>query len=390
MNNVTLKNEKVRESDIELLKIFAIFLVIVSHVVQTLGTNWISYVGYNDYCVNLKYATKDVTRFILIFLRHSGIFGNSIFFICSAWFLLDKNKTNTKKILRMICDIWVISVLWFIVTILIRDQRIGRSLMFDSFFPTLTQTNWYMTTYIIFCFVAPFLNIIIEKINQKNHFIMMFVMVFLYLTINFLDSYPYGSYLTIWITIYISIAYFKKYCQSFCNNMKANIILLIGAFLGYLCLLLLTNYLGLKNQFFMKMMLKWNKNANIFAILFCFASFNIFRKFRFKNRIINYISSLSMLIYLIHENHLFRTYFRPAIWQWIYLNFGYDHILLWVLLYVLFLFVTSSCIAILYKIILERPVHFVADKIHLCLNKALNLIYNFLNKNNEEIGGTHD
>lgn len=97
-----------------------------------------------------------------------------------------------------------------------------------------------------------------------------------------------------------------------------------------------------------------------------------------------------MLIYLIHENHLFRMYFRPAIWQWIYLNFGYELILLWVLLYVLFLFVASSCIAILYKIILERPVHFVADKIHLCLNKALNLIYSFFNKNNEEIGDTYD
>ena len=97
-----------------------------------------------------------------------------------------------------------------------------------------------------------------------------------YLIINFLDSFPYGSYLTIWISIYFFVAYFKKYGLNYCDNIKANFIMLCLAFCGHLGSILLINYLGLHNSFFVKLMLKWNKNANVFAVLICFSLFNLF------------------------------------------------------------------------------------------------------------------
>lgn len=369
-----------RESGIELLKIFGILLVILSHVVQTLGTNWVNYVGYSDYCLSLSYATRDVKRFVLIFFRHSGIFGNAIFFICSAWFLLEKNKTNTRKLWHIVCDIWVISIAWLATTVLVRGEGLSRSMLFDSIFPTLSQTNWYLTCYIIFCLISPFLNRVIKTLNQKEHFVIALLMFGAYLIINFLDSFPYGSYLTIWISIYFFVAYFKKYGLNYCDNIKANFIMLCLAFCGHLGSILLINYLGLHNSFFVKLMLKWNKNANVFAVLICFSLFNLFRQINFKNRCVNYVASLSMLIYIIHENVLFRTYFRPAIWQWIYLNLGYDLILLWVFLYVLVLFIGSGIIAIIYKLVLEKPIHFIGDKLYILICKFIDFMNIFINK----------
>lgn len=95
---------KVRESGIELLKIFGILLVVLSHVVQTLG----------DY-VNISYASKSPTILALGVIRLSGNLGNIIFFFCSAWFLVDSKKTNTQKVMRMLADIFVISIIWWVV-----------------------------------------------------------------------------------------------------------------------------------------------------------------------------------------------------------------------------------------------------------------------------------
>ena len=58
---------KLRESGIELLKIFGILLVVLSHVVQTLG----------DY-VNISYASKNPTVLALGVIRLSGNLGNII------------------------------------------------------------------------------------------------------------------------------------------------------------------------------------------------------------------------------------------------------------------------------------------------------------------------
>ena len=61
-----------RESGIELLKIFGILLVVVSHVVQTLA-----------HYVNIDMASKSLTILALGVLRLSGNLGNIIFFFCS-------------------------------------------------------------------------------------------------------------------------------------------------------------------------------------------------------------------------------------------------------------------------------------------------------------------
>lgn len=93
-----------RDSGIEFLKICAVILIIISHVVQTVGTPN-SYVPFQDYVVSLDTATQNVQRLTMTMLRYSGVLGNSIFFSCSAWFLLDSERSNKRKILKIILDI---------------------------------------------------------------------------------------------------------------------------------------------------------------------------------------------------------------------------------------------------------------------------------------------
>ncbi len=110
---------KKRCSGIELTKVFAIMFIVTAHVVQTLEAKN-EYITYSDYMINLKHVTTDPQTFALILLFYLGVLGNSIFFLCSAWFLLESKKVNRSKLLTMMLQMWSISFISLAAAYLIK------------------------------------------------------------------------------------------------------------------------------------------------------------------------------------------------------------------------------------------------------------------------------
>ena len=91
-----------RNSSIEAIKIFAIISIIISHVVLSLEIKGTPYVSLDDYVVDLTKAAVNNQYLVASMLRYGGELGNTVFFLSSAWFLLDKGGTvNKRKILLM-------------------------------------------------------------------------------------------------------------------------------------------------------------------------------------------------------------------------------------------------------------------------------------------------
>ena len=140
----TVEKRTARESGIELLKIAAIFLIVIHHVVQTLSSQN-DFFPVNDYVLNIYSATTDVKTLFLAFLRFSGNLGNTIFFVCSAWFLLDSRRASKKKIFNMILDVWLVSVIILSVVYFMRGGNVSAELIIKSFLPTTFGNNWNIT-----------------------------------------------------------------------------------------------------------------------------------------------------------------------------------------------------------------------------------------------------
>lgn len=100
-----------RNSSVELLKVIAICLIVISHTTQSVGATSNSLLGNLVNAVSYKTASKDVDAVILMVFRHFGAIGNVIFMVCSSWFLVDEKNTDYKKVFRMIFEVWMISVL---------------------------------------------------------------------------------------------------------------------------------------------------------------------------------------------------------------------------------------------------------------------------------------
>ncbi len=357
---------RVRSSGIETLKILAIMFIIIAHVTQTALEN-----GRCICPINLSNGTENIQYILLSFFFHFGKWGNMLFFICSAWFLLDSSKSNKQKWFYMLIEIWIVSVIIFAIALIFLGGEISKKDIIKSFFPTFFANNWYLTCYLLFYLIHPILNQTINEMSKQTLFRTSAALFVIYFGFSLFVRSFFPSQLIFWVTIYFSIAFVKKYFPTFTSNIKRNLLLFLIGFLGFFFSVLLTNILALHISFFAGKTMHWNVNNNPFIFIMSLAMFNIAKTIDYKNPIVNYFSSFSLLIYIIHENLLLRTYFRPEIINYIYLNYGYKHIAAWVLLASILIFIISSICASAYQMILQKVIRTASN----CLYNTIKKIY---------------
>lgn len=360
-----------RHSGLELLKIFAILLIVISHTVQTMQQGG-SLVEFRDYVLPLENASTELQYFILRCMRHFGIIGNNIFFVCTAWFLLDSEKVKKRKCLFLLLEVWFISVIIFIVAMALQRGHLPKWVIYQSFLPTTFENNWYVSCYIAFYCIHGLLNMVLARLSRRSHLLFALSAIILYFGIGFLGSaaWYYQTPLTLWIVIYFIMAYLKRYCPDFMASTKWNCILLVASALSFLALLAVTNMLGLHISFFYNHQLRWSSNNNPFLMLMVLASFNLARKWSFENKMINYLSSLSLPVYLIHENIILRHLYRPYLINYVYVHFGYQYVALWMLILAMLILVSSFLCAFVYDKTLKRLICRLTEWIYVHLVKA--------------------
>ena len=225
----------------------------------------------------------------------------------------------------------------------------------------------------------PLLNIIIENIDKKIHFLYVFVGCICCFGLNAISNgHLYINQLFNWIIIYFLISYLSKYSGFFNTCKKQNIICLLTGTLGFLITILLTNFAGLKISFLNDKTLHWVSNSNPFTLLICLSVFSIALNKSFSSSTVNFISSTSLFVYLIHENVIFSTIYRPQIWNEIMKSYGSVNVVLLVLIFAVALFACSFIFAVIYKFSLG----FLTKKSAECVFNLCRKVLNNQNENN--------
>lgn len=371
MNNI----KRERNSSIELLKIVGVVAIVISHVTQTLTAK----VG-TEYAIDISHSSSDITVLILSLLRYLGVFGNTIFFMCSAWFLIDSKGFKGKKWLSMIVDAWVISMLIMAISVAF-GANLNKSTLIKSVFPTILASNWYLTCYVIFYAIHPLLNLVIRNVSQKRHLRIAFGLVIAYLGIAIAKSdLLFCTKLVIWIAIYFAITYLKIYSPKLIDRKKTNIMLCLIGGVGSVALLLITNFAGLHIDILSDKLQHWAINNNPFILLLVFGIFNLVRQKVFTSKAINYIASMSLWIYLIHENIIIRSIYRPIVWGWLYQNIEWGYPYLAIALFSAGLFAASLLVSIIYSMTINKATDKIILVIYEPINKKITKVENKLLK----------
>lgn len=372
-------NYNKRNSSLELLKLIAMLLIVINHVTRSIQPA--SFYPDNGYSIVLSSAPQNIQVFFLDLFCYFGPIGNAIFLISSIWFLLDSNSVKKEKLKRMIIDTWVISVVLCALFNILGPHITPRVFVLQSLFPIIFSNNWFVTCYLILYLIHPLLNKAMNGLSQKTFFKLIIGLFIAYFIIAFIsESLLYYSNLIFFISSYFLIGYMKKYSVRFTEDSKINkyVFLVSGAVCA---LLLLITWLGGKHiSALNNKMLMWTSNNNPFTFFLAFSVFNIFRRKDWNSKFVNQLSSLTLLIYIIHENIYVKCVLRPYLWDKIHSCFGYSHLIFVDLLYSIILFVTVCLVSWGYK-------YFNKVISYKFIGPVFDRAFNFLNKIADKTAG---
>ncbi len=297
--------QKMRNSSIELLRVISMLMVVAHHfVVHNLDSAW-------D-------INGDSSRFLIaVFAAPLGKISIVSFFAVTAWFLCEKEsgfRVSFQRVWKM--ELQVLFYAWgMCILFVIFDRRLlNVSTILKSFFPVSTDLWWYVTSYILFLLLFPFLNKGLYLLGKQCHLYLCLVTIVVWGGIQGVLPNGYmdlaNSVAFVWI--YILISYYKWYMKSFSFGVSMWI---AGA--GFtLCLLprFVFGYLPTVASLSYPLNRARYTAADIFSaewklpvMMAGLGLVLVFTSFSFNNRVINWLAKSAFSVYLITEYPLMRT-----------------------------------------------------------------------------------
>ena len=144
-----------RNSNIELLRIIAMFMIVISHYTVHSGIQYSTLpLGFNRFFMELSTL---------------GNIGVVIFILITGYYSFNKtNSLNIKKIVLLILQTLFYSISIFLIFLLTTDRSIGIKDLIYSFLPITSKAYWFMTAYIVLYLFIPFINVVINNTTQKQ------------------------------------------------------------------------------------------------------------------------------------------------------------------------------------------------------------------------------
>lgn len=353
ISSINMKNiqpvNSIRSSNLELLRIFCMFLIVIQHVLEhgarfeTLNKMSINYYSSN---IVASLAFVAVNCFVLI----SGYFGMS--------FSLKKFTT-----LILQTSFYLVSILLILA---LYDSIVNQSSIIISILD-LTQFHfkgyWFIKAYLLLMLLAPLISQI--KGQFLNYlFVLVFLLDIVSETVGFPISQSHGHNILHFVFLYILGGMLKKHVF----DLPAFVFALF-----FILTVIVRFYFVTYNE---STYFSYSYN-NLFVLLSSLLLFMFFLKLKFQSFRINTVSRNVLAIYLISDNIFIRER------MYIYLKTDYfintNIFLVYLLVVSIIIFVTSYIIDLFKRMIVERYEVFIVEWI---TNVILNFFRRFVNTNN--------
>lgn len=295
----------VRNSNIELLRIFAMFLIIAHHF----GVHGI----YKYWHLNNSLLLH-INNFFAGLLCAGGKIGVVVFVMITGYFMINSGF-KLKNFLNIYLKTLFYSVLFLLLSFLYGEHQLYMYLIKMSVFPAGKHAYWFVTTYLVLYLFIPYINVLIKTISKEKLLYLIILTSFLWIFAPELFNFEFlFSHLAIFIYFYLIGACIRLKYFDFLTNMRL-LKILFTVSLIYLSTLTLITVLKPEFNFFQVMdSVKINSLATLFISLFLF---NYFASLKIGyNKWINWIASSVFSVYLIHDNQILRPFLWHKLISW--------------------------------------------------------------------------
>ena len=348
--------KKKRNSNIEILRIISMLFIVISH--------YTVHNGISNYSLPLS-----GNRYLLELMTLGNI-GTILFVLITGYFLIESNKFNLNKFIKLWLQIFFYSVVIYFLLVVFNVEIFSLKNMIKCLLPISFKEYWFATSYVMLYIFHPFINKFLNLLSEKEHFTFIVINFLFFSILNMLTtSSYYGNELIQFIFFYSIGGYVKKYNNKILNNKKMSYGILVFSILSIMISVLIFDILGIKYNIFAEHSTYLMNRTSPFIILFSICLFNIFVKKEEKNNnIINIISSCMFGVYLISDNNYFRTF----LWEDLLKNSDYvlsKYLLLHMVVSVLLVFATCCLIEFIRINVIDR----IYDK---CISRKIDFLYN--------------
>lgn len=272
-----------RDSNIEMLRNLAMFLVLVVHSMYfSLGPP------------SLKYALQNpLDTKTIIFIECLAIVCVNLFILISGWFGI---RPKTKSVLNLFFQWFFLYTLIYAFCLMIGISKFSINGIKQCL--GLAYLPWFVPAYLGLYLLSPILNSFIENSSQKifyNVLILFFAFEFFYGC--FLDKpiiFDRGYSVLSFVGLYLLARYVRLYKPKFSTlNKYADLSIYFGITIFAAACMYHTNFSDTSK------FLYYNSPTVVTAALFLFL---FFTKISFQSKFVNWCAVSSFAVYLIHTN----------------------------------------------------------------------------------------
>lgn len=337
--------KKMRDSNIELLRMLAMFLVLLVHA---------------DFFSIGRPSTIDIQTNLLdstlrIFFEALSIVCVNVFVLISGWFGI---RPSLKGISNFIFQCLFFLIGLYVVTLLIGTSTLSLKGIAGCF--AATQLNWFIKAYLLLYILSPVLNAFVDSADKKvfrNVLIAYFAFVCTYGWIG-AAQFMMGGYTTLFfIGLYLLARYMRIYEPSFTKNKHFTdlaVYLFVSIFVTAVCvtppLLVGCNFQPW-----------WDYIAptTIIGAVYLLLAFS---KIKFQSRFVNWCGASCFAVFLLHTNPNTLWYFKDL---FIYLHTNFSTIEFWGLTFVILIAIFFVAIIIdQFRIVLWNKLWSIIDRIN--------------------------
>ena len=319
-----------RQSNIELLRIFAMVMIIAHHI--GVHSNF-------DLCAQMPVMNKLWIQFV----QMGGKIGVDIFVLISGYFLITAKSLKLSKVAKLWLQLCTYSVGLYVAFAFFNGFSVWGLL--GRFSPVINSSWWFANTYFIMFILSPFINIGLNALGQKNHLRALLVMTVLWSVIPTFGSNRMESNSLIWfVYLYALAGYIRLYVDL--KQIKSKTWFAVAGAATILTYLLAVglDLLGVESVFNAHSSDYFFDMQRLPILLISLALLLAFLgKDMGCSAGINVIASATFGVYLLHDY----GDMRPALWQWLFRNETYQDSL-WLIPYTILqmVLVFAGCAAI--------------------------------------------
>lgn len=190
------KRSKTRNSNIEMLRIIAMFFIVAGHFISQSGN--ISY----SFCLN---------DFILVFLGSGSRIAVNVFLIVGIWYMVD-SKFSAERILKLYIQVITYSVPITIIMIFLNRENVSLKDFARGFLPFWGRGLWFASAYITLMMFKPLLDKILNWRKNELCLLIGLLLVFISLVSTLPDVQEGYVIDSVWfLVVYLFIGYIKRY-----------------------------------------------------------------------------------------------------------------------------------------------------------------------------------